>query len=32
MPSPRIGFLGPAPLTNGSTVATRFAAHLTGLA
>lgn len=28
---PRIGFLGPAPLTNGSTVATRFAAHLAGL-
>ncbi len=24
----RIGFLGPAPLTNGYTVATRFAAHL----
>ncbi len=32
MPSARIGFLGPAPLTNGSTVATRFAAHLTGKA
>ncbi len=32
MPPPRIGFLGPAPLTNGSTVATRFAAHLTGRA
>jgi len=30
--SPRIGFLGPAPLTNGSTVAARFAAHLTGRA
>ena len=29
---PRIGFLGPAPLTNGSTVATRFAAHLAGRA
>lgn len=28
MASPRIGFLGPAPLTNGYTVATRFAAHL----
>ena len=28
--SARIGFLGPAPLTNGYTVATRFAAHLTG--
>ncbi len=29
---PTIGFLGPAPLTNGCTAATRFAAHLTGSA
>jgi chorismate mutase/prephenate dehydratase len=27
---PRIGFLAPAPLTNGYTAAVRFAAHLTG--
>ncbi len=30
MTPPRIGFLAPAPLTNGYTAAVRFAAHLTG--
>ena len=30
MKPPRIGFLAPAPLTNGYTAAGRFAAHLTG--
>lgn len=30
MSAPRIGFLAPAPLTNGYTAAVRFAAHLTG--
>jgi len=30
MSTPRIGFLAPAPLTNGYTAAVRFAAHLTG--
>ena len=31
MARPRIGFLGPAPLTNGYTAAGRFLRHLTGL-
>ena len=31
MSAPRIGFLAPAPLTNGYTAAGRFAAHLTGV-
>ncbi len=30
MAQPRIGFLGPAPLTNGYTAAGRFLTHLTG--
>lgn len=30
MTAPRIGFLAPAPLTNGYTAAVRFAAHLAG--
>ena len=30
MPAPRIGFLAPAPLTNGYTAAARFAAHHAG--
>ena len=30
MELPRIGFLAPAPLTNGYTAARRFAAHFAG--